>query len=88
MGHACKEDLLELFFYPQWNGILHGYITLQAISRDIQANNVSLAAMNAELSAQDLCQSVPSVEVPVIFMLSKWDRQLDSRPAALIWLDL
>ncbi len=87
------------FFLATLKGIVYGYIMPWEIPRYIRANNASLEAMNAELSALDLRQSVPSVKVPVIFMLGKYDRQLDSRLAAdyfdqiqapqktLIWFD-
>lgn len=87
------------FFLATLKGILHGYIAPWEIPRYIRANNISLEAMDAELAELDLRQSVPSVNIPVIFMLGKYDHQLDSRLAAayfdqiqaphktLIWFD-
>jgi pimeloyl-ACP methyl ester carboxylesterase len=48
----------------------------------IHANKVSLAAMNAEILTLDLRRSVAAVEVPVVFMLGHYDRQLDAHLAA------
>jgi pimeloyl-ACP methyl ester carboxylesterase len=63
-------------------GIARGYVTPWEIARIIRANNVSLEAMNAELLTLDLRRSVPAVEVPVVFMLGRHDRQVDARIAS------
>ncbi len=81
------------------SGVVRGYIRPWEIPRFIRANNVSLQAMNAELSTLDLTEAVRSVDVPVLFTLGRHDRQVDSRLAAnyfealkspdkrLIWFD-
>jgi pimeloyl-ACP methyl ester carboxylesterase len=48
----------------------------------IRANNLSLQAMMEELAALDLHETVPAVDVPVLFALGRHDRQVDSRLAA------
>ncbi|MFZ3180063.1 MAG: alpha/beta hydrolase [Methylocystis silviterrae] len=62
-------------------GVVRGYVAPWEIGKFIRANNVSLEAMNDEILGLDLRQSVPSVDVPVVFMLGRYDRQLDSRIA-------
>lgn len=64
------------------SGIVRGYIRPWEIPTFIRANNVSLQAMNAELSTLDLTEAVRSVDVPVLFTLGRHDRQVDSRLAA------
>lgn len=59
-----------------------GYMRPWELPRMIGGNNVSLQAMNDELLALDLPGRVPSVDTPVIFMLGRYDRQVDSRLAA------
>lgn len=48
----------------------------------IRGNDVSLHAMHEELLMLDLRNRVPAVDVPVIFMLGRYDRQVDSALAA------
>lgn len=60
-------------------GIIRFYIAPWDIVKFIQANNVSLEAMNDEILSLDLRQLVPSVETPVVFMLGRFDRQLDAQ---------
>lgn len=43
---------------------------------------MSLAAMAQEINALDLAGRVSSVCVPLVFMLGRYDRQLDARQAA------
>jgi pimeloyl-ACP methyl ester carboxylesterase len=57
---------------------LRGYAMPWELPRLIKGNNVSLHAMNDELLKLDLRERVQSVEVPVIFMLGRYDRQVDS----------
>ena len=64
------------------SAIFGGLVTPWEIPRLIQANNVSLEAMNAELLELDLSRSAPSVAVPVFFFLGRYDRHVDSRLAA------
>ncbi len=63
-------------------GMLHDYVMPWELQRIFEGNNVSLAAMNDELLKLDLRERVPSVQVPVIFMLGRYDRQVDLRLAA------
>ena len=49
------------------SGMLRGLVTPWEIPRFIRGNNVSLAAMNDELLALDLSQTVPRLDVPVFF---------------------
>lgn len=62
--------------------LFRGYVRPWEIPRLIQANEVTLRAMAEEVATLDLRQLVPSVDVPVVFMLGRHDRQLDSRIAA------
>lgn len=52
------------------------------IARIIRGNNVSLEAMNDELSRLDLTTTVRRLETPVGFLLGRHDRQTDARLAA------
>jgi len=70
------------FFWVVLRGIIGGYVTPWELPRMIRGNEVSLKAMNAELLKLDLRTRVPKVDVPVIFMLGRYDRQVDSRLAA------
>ncbi|MBI1360684.1 MAG: alpha/beta fold hydrolase [Alphaproteobacteria bacterium] len=63
-------------------GIARGLIAPWDIGKLIQANNVSLAAMNRELQTLDLRRSVKSVNVPVFFFLGRHDHHVDARLAA------
>ena len=63
-------------------GVLGGLVTPGEIPRMIRANEVSLAAMHDELQTLDLRESVPSLAVPVVFMLGRHDRHVDARIAA------
>lgn len=86
------QDLVDRFggyFYSRpsflmtiLRGICGGYIAPWEIWKFIHANNVSLQAMNDEISQLDLRLSAPSVDAPVIFMLGRHDRHVDSRIAA------
>jgi pimeloyl-ACP methyl ester carboxylesterase len=70
------------FFAAVIEGLIRGYVGMFEIRRIIEGNNVSLRAMNDEVTALDLRKLVPAVDVPVIFMLGRYDRQLDCRLAA------
>lgn len=59
-----------------------GYAAPWEIPRFIRANELSLEAMNRELLTLDLRRSVPRVDTPVVFLLGRHDRQVDSRLAA------
>ena len=63
-------------------GIGRGYVRPWEINRLFRGNAVSLEAMNDELLKLDLPRDVPEVKVPVVFMLGRYDRQVDSRLAA------
>jgi proline iminopeptidase len=62
--------------------IFSGLVVPWEIPRLIHANNVSLAAMNEELLSLDLSRSVPSLDVPVLFFLGRYDRHTDAKLAA------
>ena len=64
------------------SGILNGLVTPWEIPRLIRGNEVSLAAMHAELQELDLARSVPAVDVPVVFLLGRYDRHVDAKLAA------
>lgn len=78
---------------------LRGYVRPWEIGGFIRANRASLDAMMPELTDLDLYESVPAVEVPVLFALGRHDRQVDARIAAdyfdvlqaehkrLVWFD-
>jgi len=61
---------------------LRGYAMPWELPRLIEGNNVSLDAMNDELLQLDLRTQVKSVDVPVVFMLGRYDRQVESCLAA------
>jgi len=65
--------------------VLAGSLVIAApwhIPAYIRANEISLAAMEKEINALDLARTVRSVKVPVVFMLGRYDRQLDASQAA------
>ena len=64
------------------SGIFGGLATPWEIPRLIRATEVSLDAMYEELLGLDLLESVPSVDVPVFFLLGRYDRRVDARLAA------
>ena len=68
--------------WVMFRAILSGLVTPWEIPRFIHANNVSLAAMNEELLNLDLTRSVGSLDVPVLFVLGRYDRHTDARLAA------
>src|SRR5215831_4823304 len=68
--------------------IFSGLVTPWEIPRLIQANNVSLEAMNEELLGLDLARSVPSTGVPVLFFLGRYDRHADGTLAATYFATL
>jgi pimeloyl-ACP methyl ester carboxylesterase len=59
-----------------------GYVTPTEIPRIIHANNVSLQTMAAEISRLDLARDAPTLDVPVVFMLGRYDRHVDAGQAA------
>jgi len=63
-------------------GVLRELVTPWEIPRLIHANDVSLDAMTPELLALDLRQAVPSVRVPVLFFLGRYDHHIGSAIAA------
>jgi proline iminopeptidase len=63
-------------------GALRGYAAPWNIPTYIRANEISLSAMEKEINALDLTKTVLSVKVPVVFMLGRYDRQLEARQAA------
>jgi pimeloyl-ACP methyl ester carboxylesterase len=63
-------------------GLFGGLVTPWEIPTLIRANRVSLEAMNDELLELDLARSVPSVDVPVVFLLGRWDRHVSARVAS------
>lgn len=69
-------------FWMILRGLLGGLVTPWEIPRFIRGNEVSLKAMHDELLGLDLRQSVPELNVPVIFMLGRYDRHVDARVAA------
>jgi len=64
------------------SGIVRGYVSPWEIPKFIRANTLSLQAMMAELATLDLRKSIRSVDVPVLFALGRYDRQVDSQLAA------
>ncbi len=60
-----------------WDG-LYGPLELR---RFFSANRVSLDAMTPELLSLDLTRSVPALQVPVFFLLGRFDRHADARIA-------
>lgn len=80
-------------------GILGGHVRPWELQRLFRGNAVSLTAMNDEILNLDLPAQVPEVQVPVAFLLGRYDRQVDSRLAeayfhqlktpakALVWFE-
>ena len=62
--------------------IITGLVTPWEIQRIIHASNVSLEVMNQELLSLDLTRSVPSLDVPVLFFLGRYDHHVGARIAA------
>ncbi len=69
-------------FWVLLQGVLRGLVSPWEVVSIIHGNNVSLAAMHDELQSLDLAGSVPSVNVPVVFFLGRYDRHVDARIAA------
>ena len=67
---------------PPFEAIARGLVTPWEVPRLIRSNEITLAAMHDELLGLDLARSVPSVDVPVLFLLGRHDRHVDSRIAA------
>ena len=65
-----------------FRAIFGGLVAPWEIPRLVRANNVSLEAMNAELLSVDLSRSAPTVDVPVLFFLGRYDRHADAKLAA------
>jgi proline iminopeptidase len=80
-------------------GLLRGLAWPWEIPRYIRGNEVSLDAMHDELAGLDLNERVPMLQVPVHFLLGRFDRHVDSDVAreyaevlaapekAVIWFD-
>ena len=81
----------------RYGGLFHQqpnryWATLRAITSGVVApweippltrgNQTSIDAMHEELLALDLSQSVPNVDVPVVFALGRYDRRADAKLAA------
>lgn len=71
---------------PNWaevvvRGLLRGLVTPWEIRLLTRANAVTLDAMADELLELDLARSVPRVDVPVLFLLGRYDRLVDGRIA-------
>jgi pimeloyl-ACP methyl ester carboxylesterase len=62
--------------------VLGGMASPFEIARIIHGNNASLEAMNHALRELDLTREVPALQVPVAFLLGRYDRVTDSRLAA------
>jgi len=75
--HRRPHKLWILF-----SGTLRGLARPWELPRFFHANSVSLQAMNRELLALDLRERVPRLEVPVVFMLGRYDRHVDADVAA------
>lgn len=60
----------------------YGYAWPWEVPGFIRANDVTLAAMNAELVGLDLARSVPRVAVPVTFFLGRFDHQVEASLSA------
>jgi proline iminopeptidase len=78
---------------PRWFPLvvragLRGYAMPWELPRLIRGNNVSLRAMHDELLKLDLRTRVRSVDVPVVFMLGRYDKQVDSALAAAYFEEL
>lgn len=63
-------------------GMLRGLVTPWEIPHIIRGNTVSLEAMHDELQDLDLAQSVPAVDVPVYFLLGRYDQHVSANVAA------
>ncbi|MCB1693731.1 MAG: alpha/beta hydrolase [Pseudomonadales bacterium] len=70
------------------SGLLRGLATPWEIPKIIRANNVSLAAMKDEIDGLDLTTSVTSLDVPVYFLLGRFDHHVGSDIAAAYSSDL
>jgi pimeloyl-ACP methyl ester carboxylesterase len=95
--HRAAEALAMGRLTDRYGGVFHqppnrpaallgalfgGIVTPLEVPRLIEANEVSLDAMADELIALDLSQSVPSVAVPVFFLLGRHDRHVEAKIAA------
>jgi proline iminopeptidase len=69
-------------------GVLKGYVSPFEIIDIIRGNNVSLAAMHDEILRLDLRAAVPSLDVPVVFMLGRYDWQTGSQVSKNYFQDL
>lgn len=64
------------------SGSLRGYAAPWDIPAYIRANEITLAAMEREMNALDLAKTVRSIKVPIVFMLGRYDRQLEANQSA------
>jgi pimeloyl-ACP methyl ester carboxylesterase len=69
-------------------GIFSGLVTPREIWRIHRGIHVSLEAMSEELLGLDLARSVPSVDVPILFFLGRYDRHVDAKLAAAYFEEL
>lgn len=63
-------------------GMLRGLVTPWEIPNLIRGNNVSLKAMNDELLDVNLEKSVPRLDMPVYFLLGRYDHHVSAEVAA------
>lgn len=90
---TSRDELAFEALVQQYGGIYHhephrlwvmlralftGLVTPVEIVRIIQGNNVSLDAMHDELLRLDLRSAVPSLQIPVVFFLGRYDRHVDA----------
>jgi pimeloyl-ACP methyl ester carboxylesterase len=78
-GYYRKSPSMALLIA---RGIAGGYVRPWELARLFRGNAVSLEAMNDEMLKLDLPTTTPVVSTPVVFMLGRYDRQVDSRLAA------
>ena len=69
------------FFGAVLAAVARGYVKPWSIPSYIHANEVSLTAMQDEINALDLHKQVQNVEMPIVFMLGRYDHQLDPEVA-------
>jgi pimeloyl-ACP methyl ester carboxylesterase len=70
------------FTLTMLRGMAAGYVRPWGLRRIFHANEVSLKAMAKELYGLDMRRDAPSVAVPVVFMLGRYDRHVEANQAA------
>lgn len=70
------------------SAVLQGIVTPWEISRIIEGNYASLAAMHQELSALDMRDRVKKLDVPVFFFLGRHDHHVDAELARTYFMSL